>query len=187
MESKPNVFVLCTGRSGSMTFARACDHVTNYTAAHESRKRYGGAVRLDYPPAHIEADNRLSWFLGRIDEKFGTEAFYVHLTRDRELTAQSWAKRTDIETGVLTGYRDCIGRFKPSVDPLIVAYDYVDTVTSNIQMFLKDKPNWMPVQVESFDRDFAQFWEWIGAEGDLSAARQELARRHNASNSEGSE
>ena len=30
------VFVLCTGRSGSTTFVRACQHIDNYTASHES-------------------------------------------------------------------------------------------------------------------------------------------------------
>lgn len=28
-----NVFVLCTGRCGSMTFARACGHIRNFSAA----------------------------------------------------------------------------------------------------------------------------------------------------------
>ncbi len=55
-----DVFVLCTGRCGSTTFIKACAHITNYTAAHESRTGLLGSDRLDYPGKHIEADNRLS-------------------------------------------------------------------------------------------------------------------------------
>jgi hypothetical protein len=31
-----HIFILNTGRCGSTTCARACQHMTNYTAAHES-------------------------------------------------------------------------------------------------------------------------------------------------------
>lgn len=64
-----NIFVLCTGRSGSKTFIKACNHITNYTCGHESRAKRAkleSRLNLDYPPNHIEADNRLSWFLGRL-------------------------------------------------------------------------------------------------------------------------
>ena len=55
-----NVFVLCTGRCGSTTFACACRHIENYTAAHESRSHLAGPERFAYPEDHIEVDNRLS-------------------------------------------------------------------------------------------------------------------------------
>lgn len=45
-----NVFVLCTGRCGSVTFVEACKHVTNYTSAHESRAGIAGPGRVQYPP-----------------------------------------------------------------------------------------------------------------------------------------
>lgn len=77
-----NVFVLSTGRCGSTTFVKACEHITNFSAAHESRTGLLGAARLDYAGNHIEADNRLSWLLGRLDRTYGNAAFYVHLRRD---------------------------------------------------------------------------------------------------------
>ena len=58
------VFVLCTGRCGSTTFARAAAHATNFTAKHESRTYKLGAQRLAYPDNHIEVDNRLAWWRG---------------------------------------------------------------------------------------------------------------------------
>ena len=74
-----NVFVLCTGRCGSTTFVQACQHIENYTASHESKISLLGDQRLEYSQNHIEVDNRLSWFLGSLDKKYGDNAFYVHL------------------------------------------------------------------------------------------------------------
>lgn len=85
--------MLNTGRCGSMTFVHACSHIDNYTSGHESRAGHHGDARLEYPDNHIEADNRLSWMLGSLDRKFGTDAFYLHLWRDPESVAQSFAKR----------------------------------------------------------------------------------------------
>ncbi len=75
-----------------MSFARACQRVTNYTCAHESRmnKIHG---RLDYPDQHIESDNRLSWFTGSLDHLYGDDVHYVHLVRDEEAVAESWLRR----------------------------------------------------------------------------------------------
>lgn len=42
---------------------------------------------MAYPPRHIEVDNRLAWFLGYLQEHHGHEAYYVHLTRDRDAVA----------------------------------------------------------------------------------------------------
>jgi hypothetical protein len=66
-----NIFVLCTGRCGSTTFIKAAGHIRNYSAAHESRTEELGHARFAYPNFHIEADNRLSWLLGRVDTLFG--------------------------------------------------------------------------------------------------------------------
>ena len=49
--------------------------------------------RLDYPDNHIEADNRLAWFLGSLYDRFGDESMYVHLTRDRNAVVASYEGR----------------------------------------------------------------------------------------------
>jgi len=41
-----NVFVLNTGRCGSTTFSKACQHVSNFTSQHESRVGLLGDARL---------------------------------------------------------------------------------------------------------------------------------------------
>ena len=88
-----NVFILCTMRCGSTTFIEACRHISNFTSSHESRTRLVGPQRLAYPEHHIEADNRLSWMLGRLDKTFGDDAIYVHLQRDPTATANSLLNR----------------------------------------------------------------------------------------------
>jgi hypothetical protein len=175
-----NVFVLSPGRSGSLTFIRACEHITNYSAAHESRIGVIGPARLDYPERHIESDNRLSWFLGRLERTYGADAYYVHLLRDRSAVAQSYARRA--HGGIMRGYRKDIYQGVPGdVGSVQVAEDYVRTVDDNIELFLKDKPLVMRFELEKAAPAFLSFWEWIGAEGDLEAALSEFEIRHNSS------
>ena len=175
-----NIFILNSGRCGSTTFIRACSHISNYTALHESRCGLLGAKRLNYPNNHIEADNRLSWFLGRLDQQYGDNAFYVHLSREREATAESFARRS--EFGIMQAYRDGILlelEGEPTAHEL--ALDYLDTIESNIECFLKDKNNKMEFKLESAPHDFTNFWQRIAAQGDLDAALVECKQRYNAS------
>jgi hypothetical protein len=175
-----NVFVLCTGRCGSTTFAKACSHITNYTASHESRHGMAGNTRLDYPPNHIEVENRLSWFLGRLDERFGNSAFYVHLTRNPDEVAESFAARWDM--GIMLAYRMGISPTtqNPKIEPIALASDLVRTVTSNIDLFLRDKTSKMAMQLENLKDQFPIFFDRIGAQGNLNLALDELGVRYNA-------
>ena len=178
-----NVFVLSTGRCGSTTFARACAHIANFTSAHESRVAMLGPARLDYPENHIESDNRLAWFLGRLERKYGDAAFYVHLTRDRMAVARSYARR--LEPGmIIPAYAQGIHLGLPGdIAPIApdIALDYVDTVTANIEAFLADKTRKMDFRLEDAKADFARLWAAIGAQGNLNAALAEFDVAHNAS------
>jgi hypothetical protein len=64
-------------------------------------------------------------------------------------------------------------------EALDVCRDYVTCVNENIEQFLQYKPNVMRFRLESAKRDFARFWEWIGAEGDKKAALAEWDVKHN--------
>lgn len=176
------VIVLCTGRCGSMTLSRACAHLTSHTCAHESLTHATGPARFAFPPRHIEIDNRLAWLLGRLDAAWGDRAAYVHLTRDPEAVAQSFAQRAN--QGILRAYRQDIlarSRGKAWTTPLIdYCRDYVDTVTANIHHFLHDKSHVLPMTLETLPADFDRFCDWTGATGDLAAARAELQVAHNA-------
>jgi len=176
-----NVFILNTGRCGSTTFVKACEHISNFSCAHESRTHLLGADRLNYPANHIEADNRLSWLLGRLDKVYGADAVYVHLKRNVLKTATSFIKRYN--RGIIRAYRGdgIIMRLPPVTDPLSVALDYCDTVNSNIELFLKDKPNTIEFNLERVKQDFRVFWETIGAEGNIDDSLSEFETFYNAS------
>lgn len=174
-----NVFVLNSGRCGSTTFIKACEHITNYTCAHESRMNALGDGRVTFPQNHIEADNRLCWFLGRLDEKYGQQAIYVHLSRSRDAVARSFSKRFD--RGIMKAYAfGILTRLPADFNRLQVAEDYCRTIDENINLFLRDKPRVIHVTLENARDDFKTFWNEIGAEGDLDAALKEFEIAHNA-------
>lgn len=175
-----NIFVLSTGRCGSLTFVKACEHITNYTTAHESRSRFLGEERVSFPANHIESDNRLSWFLGSLDRLYGKQAFYVHLIRDESRTARSFMNRYD--KGIIKAYRKHIIRGSlRSMSRHDLCLDYCRTVNANIEMFLRDKPLQMRFRLEHAQSDFREFWETIEAEGDLRSALEEWNTAYNAS------
>lgn len=174
-----HVFILSTGRCGSMSFARACEHIQNYTSGHETRCTELGEERFKYPQFHIESDNRLSWLLGRLDETFGSDAFYLHLTRDREETAQSYNRRWDNRYGIMPAYSRGILMHEPR--GVADARDYYDTVNANIRLFLKDKPHQMSVEMLDLPNQFRTFCEKIGAECDIDLALREWDKQHNQS------
>jgi len=175
-----NVFVLCTGRCGSHTFIEACNHINNYSAGHETRSRFIGRERFNYGPNHIEADNRLAWFLGRLDRLYGDDAFYVHLTRERQSNAASMSRY--MHMGILEAYTDGIlMRSSYRNDPMEFSLDLYDTINMNIESFLKDKSRKMNFRLENAQEDFRIFWDKVGARGDLNAALGEWERIFNKS------
>jgi len=177
-----NIFILNTGRCGSTTFIKACQHISNFTSAHESRSGLLGDERFAYPKNHIEADNRLSWFLGRLDRHYGNSAMYIHLKRNNEKTASSFVRRLLSRFGIIKAYREDILMGLPKGSDLkSVSLDYCDTVNSNIELFLRDKSKKMDFILENSKQNFIEFWKFIGAEGDINAAISEFNVTYNSS------
>jgi len=178
-----NVFVLCTGRCGSVSLVEACRHIENYTCGHETRAGFVGLARLDYPDNHIEVDNRLSWYLGRLHFKYGPTAYYVHLKRDLDATARSYSRRRHV--GIMNAFASGLLRQKTlspdAQDSLKLARDICETMEENIRYFLLDKPHKMEMKLESIQSDFQEFWQRIGAQGDLSQALHCFDKRANTS------
>ena len=169
------VFVLCPQRCGSVTLAEACKHISNYSSGHETRQQ----LKFEYPDNHIEVDNRLVWFLGRLDYKYKDEPIYVHLRRDPNKVANSCLNR--FNKGIMRGYHKRILLFKPDATKLDVCRDYVKTVNTNIEVFLENKTKKMDVHLENFEKDFNKFWSFIGAKGNKQEALKELNKKHNTS------
>lgn len=175
-----NVFILNSGRCGSTTFIKACQHITNYSCAHESLLTEVGTQRFNYPDKHIEADNRLSWMLGRLDESYGDNAFYVHLTRNTQDTINSFSKR--INFGILKAYEQGILMHdQHRLAPQDIASDYINTINSNIKLFLRNKSRKMDISLEAITTDFPVFWKAISAQGNLENALKEWQINYNAS------
>lgn len=177
-----NVFVLGTGRCGTATFTRACTHLTNYSAGHESRAAHLGDDRFSYPPRHIEADNRLSWFLGGLGNRY-PDAFFVHLRRDPDEVVASFLRRWDstYRSSVIRAFgHGLLTRREDWDDPEQVCRFYVETVTENIEAFVRMRSS-MTMWLECHEEQFPLFLERIEAQGDLQAAVAEWAVAHNAS------
>lgn len=177
------VFVLGTGRCGTRTWAAACGHVTNWTVGHETgNRRIAG--RLDYPTGHIEADNRLTWFLGSLDRQYDHgRTLYIHLRRDPQAVAQSLARGKITEHNILPAWHGRIVRTRQRGRASwgASARLYVATVADNIELFLRDKPHVLRAWIEDPHEPFDQMWETIGADGDRDAAHVELGRYYGAS------
>lgn len=177
--------MLCTGRSGSSSFIEACKHISNYTSAHESLSDKLGAERFNFPTFHIEADNRLNWQLGQLEKTYGQNAFYVHLKRDAEATAKSFLKRFLMPKSMIYAYANGIKKLPPEIinekDRYQICLDYVETVNANIEVFLKDKPHQINIDLKHIQYGFQQFWKNINAEGNLNLALSEFDKSHNSS------
>lgn len=174
-----HVFVLCTGRNGSVSFARACGHFDNFTSGHETRSRLTGDARLAYPSGHIEADNRLAWFLGRLDRKFGDSAYYVHLVRQSEKVAASYNRRWKHRYSLVSAFNYHI-LMRPEVSS-DAATDMVRTIEENIALFLKDKTHVITIDIEDPEKAFRRFAHDIGAVGDMAAAIDAFSTPSNTS------
>jgi hypothetical protein len=179
-----NVFVLCTGRCGSKTFAEACKHLDNFSAAHESRAHIPLPDRFEYPAKHIEVDNRLSWFLAELGKCFHpAHTLYVHLTRNEEAVALSHLKRwsdpyrSSIIRAFSYGIVMAEGEWQEDKQ-MELCRAYVRTVTSNIEMFLRGV-NFVRVNIED-PTSFSDFLKLAAATGNISAAMQTFATVHNA-------
>ncbi|QSE98407.1 hypothetical protein [Fulvivirga lutea] len=180
-----NVFILCTGRCGSTTFIRACKFIENFTSGHETLSREIGNRRFAYSENHIEADNRLSWFLGELEERFGDKAFYVHLTRDKDKTVNSFNKRWDGTVSIIRAFSAGILMKKNEMltddEKLHICEYYYDTVNRNISHFLKNKTNKMAICLENIENDFELFWKSINAKGDMDVAVKKFKTKYNQS------
>ena len=129
----------------------ACKFITNYSSGHETRAGAIGDERLSFIDRHIEIDNRLAWYLGRLHTKYGKDAYYVHLQRNLEDVAKSYAKRKKF--GLMNMFNNglLMGHDRSQLADLDLAREICITIDSNIRHFLVDKPNQMEMHLESLD------------------------------------
>jgi hypothetical protein len=174
------VAVLTAGRAGSMSLYKACLHIRNYTAGHDSKEGALAQQRVRIADNHIEIDTRFAWMLGPLHEQNGADVHYVFLTRDAEAVANSYDKRWANRKGIIRGYCEAIlQRDKPHAD-ILLARDLVATVEANIRTFLAGRPHSV-IRLEHWSEDIQAFFSAIGADVDFGAASASFNERHNAS------
>lgn len=174
------VAVLTAGRSGSMSLFHACQHIQNFSAGHDTREGALASKRAVLTDNHIEIDTRFAWMLGRLGEQNPDDTHYVFLTRDARAVATSYNRRWQNRKGIMRGYCETILQRDKPKESLDVALDLVQTTEANIRTFLKDRPHSV-IRLESWEDDLEAFFQAIGAEVDLDAAKAAFAQRHNAS------
>ena len=137
-----------------------------------------GTERLNYPDRHIEIDNRLAWFIGRLDRDIGDAAEYVWLRRRPEEVARSYNKRW--HKSLVPAYAKGLLSHNMAIENgMDVCRDLVDTIESSIALYLKNHP-YLEVWLHDPEPSFRKFWKKIGAEGDLDKALDEWTKRRNA-------
>lgn len=181
-----NIFVLSPGRSGSKTFSEACQHLSNYSAAHESLSNQIGDARFAYPEGHIEVDNRLCWFLGDMQKRFSyPDTLYIYLKRDFERTAESFLHRlrnSSYRSSIMGAFAHGIimksGDWRADEEESLAKF-YVETVQANIETFLKTIPH-LIVSLDDGGESFHTFLQEISAEGEIEKALQTWSHVYNA-------
>lgn len=176
-----NVFVISSGRTATTTFAQAASHLPGWTADHETRVSLPLADRVDYPEHHIEADNRLLFYLPQLETRFGDDALYVYLVRDPEKIAQSYAKRWHLTVSVVRAYTHGL-RMIPRVsedDVLSHCRDFVAYADQTFRAFLDRQTNVQFFDIEDAETEFTAFARHLGLDAP-EAALAVWRETHNA-------
>jgi hypothetical protein len=179
-----NVFALCAGRTASTAFSSACSHLQGFTAGHETRSRLIGGDRLAYPDNHIEIDNRLAWFLGGLDERFGNEARYVYMNRDAKSIAMSYEKRWNLTVSVVRAFATglCMQSNVPRDRRIEICDFYVHTLEQNVKHFLASKQHVFQFHLNDAKTSFEGFCDFLGVTCPPEAMA-EWDHRHNLNRS----
>ena len=168
------VFVVGTGRCGSVSFREACRHATNYTAGHESK-----CGLLEYPDAWIEVNPQLRCCIPHLAEKY-PDASWVHLVRTPETCIPSLAALG--HGSVMHSYRLLHNSVVPSDDPRDVAYRYYWAENDAIRVMLAacvPETQRMVVRLEDVKAQWADFWRFARCEGDYEASLRSWDVRRN--------
>jgi hypothetical protein len=132
--------------------------------------------RLEFPDRHIEVDHRLAWMPGTLERLYAPDVFWVHLRRDRDLTAKSFARRM-MNRGISDAFREILDAPRDLRLKFELCESLVTVVEDNIEAFLAEpsrKARSMTIDVERFEHGFRELCQRIGAEVDLEAACEKL-------------
>lgn len=167
--------------SGTSTFIRACRHLTNFTVGCSAAIPLIGEPQFQYPDNHIEVDPRLVWFLGPLMRRY-PDAVYVHLRRREEDVIAS-LMNFPIRSSQEPLLKALQGMLPPDASTELrrsVLQMYVNSVNASAETFLRTRSS-MNLWLHGMRESFPVFLDYIGAQGDISAAVAEW-REHDAPN-----
>jgi len=177
------VFVTGTGRCGSLTFHKACQHATNYTSSHETHtnkvadgRLAGDVANWEYPDDHIEVSPQLVIAVPILRKRY-PRAKWVHLVRtDRDACARSLYHKSDMRAFAAYWF------LNDAPDEAAVAYAIYDTVRSLCDALLPDA---FTLELERAAEQWRACWDFMGARGDFRASLDEWNTRHNVTERHG--
>lgn len=159
------VFVFGTGRCGTVCFAAACRHATNYTVLNET-----WTSTYQWAEQSIEVNPQLRPVIPFILREY-PDARFVWLKRDYERVVESFER---LGQGVwLTTWWAICNTVRPenqrtaaaiAVDQMLRDCEYAFSLVPEAQRMM------LELERIKEPNQFPAFWQWIGAEGDLQAA-----------------
>lgn len=165
------VFVIGSGRCGTVTFSKAASHCTNFTVGHETKARQ--IDPLDYPDNHIEVSSHLTIYWPMILEKY-PDCKLVWLYRvDRLACAKSIAQ---LQSGKVV--RDYCNVFHQQLNPDLIegALDIYDMMNAHGKT-----SGAFHIELESASSQWKSCWDFMGCEGDFETSLKEWDVKYNAS------
>jgi hypothetical protein len=172
------VFVIGTGRCGTVTFSKACKHIKNFTSGHETTTHGKAGNNFEFPDNHIEVDPRLSYFVPILREKY-PDALFIHLQRERKDCIHSLSKR-----GSLINY----GTFHLGIAEHNIKYlaeVYYDSTIKMLESYIfidqhVFKNKFIHIWLHDIEKGFVRMCKIIGAEYDKEVFN-ELKKHYNKS------
>ncbi len=167
------IFVVGTGRCGTVTFHHACMHIDNFISGHESFSKQLFENDFVIPDGRIEVDPHFAHFLPVLIKKY-PEAKWVHLVRERIKCVESIAK-----TNGLKHYVKLVS-MNNDVSMIKAAGMFYDVVNANISKWMMDC-NHIEMHLENLTNEWDGFWNWIGAKGNFKSSVEQLSINYNNS------
>lgn len=162
------IFVVGTGRCGTVTFSKAASHATNYTVGHESKA--GRVADWEYPDNHIEVSSQLVIAIPILREIY-PDAKWVWMIRDRDECVKSLARLDAMDAFSFVFFQQ---KRPYRIEVASAVYDLLnglcdECLPRNRMVFLLRDAK------ESWKRTWTNMW----CEGDFDASLKEWDTKYN--------
>lgn len=169
------VFVVGTGRCGTVTFYRACRHIIGFTCDHEGKA--GSVPPWYFNDNHIEIGSHLYPQMSQLVKRY-PDARWVHLYRNKKDCVRSIVTqcRTEMEHYSQMWFH----AFRASPEKIAAAY--YDSVNATIPVVV---PECLPIPIEHATELWEVFLDYIGGPECSPDAVKELELQYNATGHRG--